>query len=362
MAAILVAMSGGVDSSLTAALLCEQGHRVAGVTMLLWDSPQIPGENLRPCCTHETALHARRVCAHLGISHHLVDYRREFRRAVINYFIETYRQGQTPNPCIACNRTIKFRFLREHALEMDFDMLATGHYARIEAPDAEGTHGYRLRRGVDLSRDQSYVLAMLQQHELASLAFPLGELTKHEVRAQAQARRLPTANQPESQDICFIPDNDYRRFLHEEAPDAFIPGPIVHQDGHLLGTHQGLPRYTIGQRKGLGIAYTQPLFVTAMDTAHNTLVVGPAEAVLRDSFAVENVSIVSGQKIESPFACMVQVRAHAQPFEATVLPLPHTRMSVCAQRPQPAITPGQTAVFYDGDRVIGCGVISTKNR
>ncbi len=350
----MVAMSGGVDSSLVAVLLHEQGHAVTGLTMHLWEGDD-EGLYESQCCSLDMVAGARRVCAQYDIPYYVFNYQREFRRHVIQYFLDEYSRGYTPNPCLACNRDLKFRFLLERARVLGFDYLATGHYVRIH-PDEHAA--YTLLRGVDRAKDQSYVLYMLQQDELARLQFPLGELTKPEVRMMARDRNLATADRRESQDICFIPDNNYRRFLQEEVPERIQSGPIINHLGQVIGEHKGLPLYTVGQRKGLGVTSSQPLYVTALDPERNALIVGPPEATLRQSFMLEQVRFVDGQWPAVPFVCAIQVRAHAAPVQACVTPLDGQRLDVLFDTPQRAITPGQAGVLYDGDQVLGGGRIA----
>ncbi len=353
MAKMMVAMSGGVDSSLAAALLHEQGHEVVGVTMHLWDDEdERLAESL--CCAAEMAESARRVCARLGIPYYVFNYQQEFRRHVIDYFVQAYSQGFTPNPCLECNREIKFRALLERARTLGFDAVATGHYARIVAGPAGR---YQLLRAVDRDKDQSYMVYMLGQGDLARLRFPIGELTKPQVRAMAAARGLASAERAESQDICFVPGGDYRNLLREEAPEHLVPGPIVDLQGREIGRHQGLPLYTIGQRRGLGLGGGQPLYVVDLDLGRNALVVGPREAILRERLTVDRVSMVDGGWPAEPFSCTVQVRAHADPAPAEVTPLAGGRLAVRLLAPLGAITPGQAAVLYADERVIGGGRI-----
>jgi tRNA-specific 2-thiouridylase len=360
MTCVLVAMSGGVDSSLTAALLHEQGYQVVGVTMRLWQADTPEDE----AGFAESVTGAQQVCKRFNIPHTVVDCREQFHEHVIGYFIAAYAHGETPNPCIACNRHLKFGFLFEHMLSMDCEMLATGHYAQVVSPapyPPDAPAPYALIRGVDYARDQSYVLAMLQQRHLTHLTFPLGSLTKQQVREQAKQRGLVTAHRTESQDICFVQGGDYRHYLASVAPHIFVPGPIVDQEGRELGQHSGLPRYTVGQRKGLGIASPQRLFVTGMDSSRNALIVGDATAAERQHFTIVQTTCISGDWHASHFRCLVQVRAHAKPAPATATVLDGQQMQIELDSPQQAITPGQLAVLYDplhATMVLGGGFIT----
>jgi tRNA-uridine 2-sulfurtransferase len=350
---VVVAMSGGVDSSVTAALLKEQGYEVFGVTMKLsnWESKE--GRTFGGCCGSKDFYDARSVAQTLGIPHYSFDYVEKFRGSVIGYFKDSYMKGETPNPCIACNQNVKFDYLLEQSLALGADYLATGHYARI----TQGTDGYELRKAVDLSKDQSYVLYGLGQKELSRVLFPLGELPKTEVREIARRAGLRTADKPDSYEICFVPNEDYRQFISEEVPDAERPvGPIRHVDGRILGQHKGLPYYTIGQREGLGISVGHPLYVTALETSSNTLVVGGKEDVLSQSVVVRDVSWVSGKVPALPFSADVKIRSRHVGAPATLEEHP-AGAKILFESAQSSVTPGQFAVFYEGDSVVGGGVI-----
>lgn len=367
MAKVIVAMSGGVDSSLAAALLLEQGHEVIGVTMHLWDGDdERLAESL--CCSQEIAESARRVCAQLDIPYYVFNYQKEFRRHVIDYFLTEYAQGYTPNPCLACNRDVKFRALLNRAQALGVDYVATGHYARIRTVDngrwtedaatSSSTVGYQLLRALDPEKDQSYMLHMLGQNELARLMFPIGEYTKEQVRDMAKTRGLASADRPESQDICFVPGGDYRNLLREEKPDSILGGPILDMEGRELGRHAGLPLYTIGQRRGIGVAAAQPLYVVELDPSRNAVVVGPSAALDRTSLQATKVTFVAGSWPSEPFTCEAQIRSHASPVEAHVTPGENASMTVEFAQPQRAITPGQAVVLYNSDVVLGGGRIS----
>jgi tRNA-specific 2-thiouridylase len=343
-----VAMSGGVDSSVAAALLVEQGFDVTGVMLHLW------AEEENRCCAPEAVEDARTVAGQLGIAFHLVDYEAEFKACVVDYFVAEYGQGRTPNPCLACNREIRFRRLLRHVQSLGADFMATGHYARIGKTD--GT--YRLQKGIDPQKDQSYVLYMLGQAELSRLMFPVGSYTKEQVRDMAHERGLPTADKDESMEICFVTDDDYRRFLRENAPQSVQPGPILDTSGREIGRHQGLPYYTVGQRRGLGIPGPEALYVLRLDVARNALIVGTAREMGQSTLLADGVTYVSGEPPEGPVRVQAKIRYKALLADATWTPLTGERASVAFDEPLRDITPGQAVVAYQGDLVLGGGIIS----
>lgn len=356
---VVVAMSGGVDSSLAAALLVEQGAEVIGVMLRLWSETAAGEGSTNKCCSLEAVDDARRVADHLGIPFYLVNVERPFKERVVDFTVDGYLAGQTPNPCVQCNRTIRFGYLFDYAMSLGADCLATGHYARVRRQTTPaGQARYLLLKGVDEAKDQSYVLHVLTQHLLARVAFPIGHLTKAEVRQMAAQRGLPVAGRHESQDLCFVANGDYRRFLQDWSPAGAIrPGPIVDRSGQVLGQHQGLPFYTIGQRKGLGIAAGEPLYVLGLDPAHNAVVVGPAETLGRDELTARQVTWIAGHPPPAAVPAQVKIRYRALPTAATVTPLAGDRVHVRFTEPLRAITPGQSAVFYDGEICLGGGVI-----
>lgn len=352
---VVVAMSGGVDSSVAAALLVEQGYEVIGVMLRLWAEELSPqGGGFNRCCSLESIHDARAVADRLGIPFYVINAEGPFKENVVDFFVEQYIAGRTPNPCLVCNRRIRFGFLLEHARSLGARYLATGHYARVR----RGEDGrYQLWRGADRSKDQSYVLSVLGQAELAQALFPVGEYTKPEVRGLAAARGLPTASRVESQDLCFIADGDYRRFLAEHAGEAIRPGPILDRQGRQLGTHRGLPFYTIGQRSGLGIAAPQPLYVLALDVARNAVIVGTAVDLGQRWLRAEQVNWVAGEPPAGPIRAAVQIRYRAEAVPATIVPQMDAA-EVHLAEPVRAITPGQAAVFYDGEVCLGGGIIA----
>ena len=296
---------------------------------------------------------ARAVARHLGIPLHVVDLREEFRRQVVDYLVDEYVRGRTPNPCLACNRTIKFGSLLRESRRLGAELLATGHYVRTRYQDGE----WQLLRGRDREKDQSYVLYMLSQTELAATRFPLGELTKEHVRQIAREENLPVAEQPESQEICFIADDDYRRFLEQMVPDRIAPGPILDTAGREIGRHRGLPYYTIGQRKGLGIAASEALYVVALDVDRNAVIAGTQRELGRNVALIEHVAYVSGQVPHAPFQATVKIRYQATETAATVIPAERSSARVRFRHKLRDITPGQSIVFYQNDAILGGGII-----
>jgi tRNA-specific 2-thiouridylase len=359
---VVVAMSGGVDSSVAAALLSEAGYDVVGVMMRLWSEPSRDdsreGSSNR-CCSLEAMNGARAVADRLEIPFYVIDVARPFKERVVDFFIEGYAGGVTPNPCLACNRRIRFGYLLEYALSLGASYLATGHYARVHrGPDGV----FQLRRGVDTSKDQSYVLSVLGQADLRSSLFPVGEHSKAEVRRMAAERGLPTASRAESQDLCFVSDGDYRRFLADWAPQAVYSGPILDRKDRILGSHGGLPYYTIGQRSGLGIAATEPLYVLELDRNRNAVIVGTASELGFRALRTAVVNWIAGSPPPGPIRCAVQIRYRARPVPATVIPLADGGAEVRFDAPLRDITPGQAAVFYSDDECLGGGVIAVARR
>lgn len=346
---IVVAMSGGVDSSVAAALLKEEGHDVIGATMQILPSDR-QGRH--------TLIDAQHVARKLGIPHYVLDFRDIFARLVIADFCQEYRLGRTPNPCIRCNQYIKFGALLERAREMDADFIATGHHAKVELDEATGT--YLLKKGADSLKDQSYFLCHLTQEQLQHTMFPIGNLTKDRAREIASELNLPVAAKPESQEICFIPDNDYQAFLKNYLPGAAEPGPILDQKGNILGRHQGIMSYTIGQRQGLGIAAEEPLYVTAIEPDRNAVVVGTREQTYGRELIASSLNWLAIARPGHPIRVKARVRYRHPEAEAVVTPVDGDCVQVKFAKPQMAIAPGQTIAFYDGDAVIGGGTINSR--
>lgn len=348
-------MSGGVDSSIAAALLIEQGYEVLGVMLRLWSEPGQATQRDNRCCTRDQMLNAHFVARKLGIPFEVVDAQDAFKRQVVDTFIDGYWQGITPNPCLACNRTFRFDFLLDEAGKRGATHLATGHYARI-TQTVDGL--FELRKGIDPAKDQSYVLSVLNQRQLGRVILPLGEYTKTEVRQMAGKLGLPVANQEDSQDLCFVADGNYRRFMRDYAPHPIEPGPIVTRAGKILGRHTGLLNYTIGQRKGLGISYSEPLYVIAKDGECNTLIVGTHDELGGDHFQALNMNWIDGEPPAGPIHAEVKIRYKSPLIQASITPVGSDAVNIMLDTPLPGITPGQGAVIYDDDRVRGCGIIA----
>src|SRR5574341_428127 len=347
----VVAMSGGVDSSVAAALLKEQGYDVIGMMLRLWSEPG--KEDSNRCCTPDSMAQARRVAAKLDIPFYVVDAKNVFRETVVQYFLDGYARGETPNPCLVCNRQIRWTFLLDHALALGADFMATGHYVRIRR--AEGA--YQLLRAVDRSKDQSYVLHVLNQEKLSRALFPVGDYLKSEIRAIAERHGLPTASRKDSQDLCFLAGEDYRNFLQRNAAEMLKPGEMLTRDGRSLGEHTGLANYTIGQRKGLGIASSVPLYVLGKNAGTNALIVGTQEELGSRELIARDVNWLSGKMPSEPFQAEVKIRYTAKEARALVTPLNGKRVEVQFDAPQRDITAGQAAVFYQDEEMIGGGII-----
>jgi len=350
-------MSGGVDSSVAAALLLEQGYEVCGATLKLFSNEDIGLESkTRTCCSLSDVEDARSVAARLGFEHHVFNFGELFKQQVINRFAESYVNGETPNPCIDCNRFIKFDKLLERALILNMDYIATGHYARVERDDVSGR--YLLKKGIDTSKDQSYVLYAMTQEQLKHTLFPLGRLHKSEVRLLAESHSLLNASKPDSQDICFVKDGDYASFLENTLNVPSIPGNFVDSEGHVLGTHKGLIHYTIGQRKGLNLSFDRPKYVIGKDVQNNTVVLGDEDELYSESMTVKDVNLISVEKLEEPIEAAVKTRYSQKETPATLFPADNGCIFVRFHEPQKAVTSGQAAVFYCGDTIIGGGTIS----
>ncbi len=340
----LVALSGGVDSSVAAARLLEEGHTCVGARMRLY--AEAPNDEAD----------ARAVAEALGIPFHILDLSERFETCVIHGFVEAYANGRTPNPCVACNRYLKFDSFFREAQELGCDTLATGHYARVERDPVSGR--FLLRTALDASKDQSYVLYTLTQEQLAHARFPLGTLRKADVRRIASARGLKNADRPESQDICFIPDGDYSAFIERFTGQSFPEGDFIDRDGHVLGRHRGIIHYTVGQRKGLGVAFGKPMYVLRVNAEDNTVTLGTNEELFTDTLLARDINLIARDHLDAPTRVTAKVRYRHPAQPATAEQLDGDTLRVVFDEPQRAITPGQSVVLYDGDIVVGGGCIA----
>ena len=356
---IVVAMSGGVDSSVAAALLAEQGHDVIGLSMQLYPSTASgqatsADEKFGTCCTLDDLNDARRVASALGFPHYIVNFEQQFRETVIANFVQEYASGRTPIPCAHCNSDLKFSTLLDRARGFGAEQVATGHYARVErGPDGR----WLLKRSADPEKDQSYFLFSLTQDQLASAMFPVGALTKPEVRDQARRLNLQVADKPDSQEICFVPDGDYASFVERRQPAAAAAGAIVDVDGRRIGSHAGIHRFTVGQRKGLGLSSTAPLYVLKIDADRGQVVVGPRAALEQTTLTASGVNWIAVDAPADWMPVSAQIRHRHRPAAGSVRALDQGRAEFVFDAPQSAITPGQAVVFYDGDTVVGGGWI-----
>ena len=354
---IIVAMSGGVDSSVAALLLHNSGYEVIGVTMRLWsDNSDDPGVKSKRCCSVSDVQDAKRVCNTIGIPHYVMNFEKEFKNHVIDYFCQEYDRGRTPHPCLACNDKIKFDFLLKKALALDAKYIATGHYARISESDGI----FKLLKGKDDNKDQSYVLFTLTQKELSHLKFPVGEFNKNEIRELAKEAGLSIANKLDSMEICFIPDGDYRKFVGERAEPK--PGEMINASGEILGQHPGIQFFTIGQRRGLGLKGNsgEPMFVTQINADNNQITLGKQEDLFQSDFWASKVNFTGTDLPQGPLNVTAKIRYKATEAPAT-LEYGNGVAQIHFEEPQRAITPGQAVVFYQGEEVLGGGIIELKN-
>ncbi|MBA1336874.1 MAG: tRNA-specific 2-thiouridylase MnmA [Firmicutes bacterium] len=351
---VVVAMSGGVDSSVTAALLLEKGFEVIGVTMQIWQD-EGASKSEGGCCSLSAVEDARRVAAVLGIPYYVMNFKDYFQRRVVDYFVEEYARGRTPNPCIACNRYVKFEEFLRRAHNLDAFYMATGHYARIEY-DHSGKR-YALKKSVTREKDQTYALYNMTQYQLEHTLMPLGEYTKDQTREMARKLGLNVADKPDSQEICFVPDDDYGSFVAQRVGGSIRPGHFLDTSGNVLGRHKGIVHYTIGQRKGLGLALGRPVYVVDIDAENNAVIIGEGDEVLGRGLIAAEINLISMETLTRPIEVSAKIRYSAKPAKAVISPSENDTIKVEFERPQRAITPGQAVVFYQDDLVVGGGTI-----
>lgn len=352
---VVIGMSGGVDSSVAAYLLKEAGYDVIGVTMQIWQAENTCSlEENGGCCGLSAVEDARRVASDIGIPYYVMNFRDEFKENVIDYFVKEYKQGRTPNPCIACNRYVKWESLLQRSLEIGADYIATGHYARVEKlPNGR----YTLRKSITSAKDQTYALYNLTQYQLERTLMPVGEYTKDQIRAIAEKQGLRVANKPDSQEICFVPDNDYAGFIEEATGEKAKEGNFVTPEGKIIGKHKGIIHYTVGQRKGLNLSMGHPVFVVAIRPETNEVVIGNAEDVFSDKLLCNKLNFMSIEDLEGEMKVTAKIRYSHQGAKATIRKVGEDLVECVFEEPQRAITPGQAVVFYEDDYVVGGGTI-----
>ncbi|WVU09875.1 tRNA 2-thiouridine(34) synthase MnmA [Natranaerobius thermophilus JW/NM-WN-LF] len=355
---VLVAMSGGVDSSVAALMLKEQGYEVIGAHMRIWyreEDEELYEQNVKGCCSLAAVHDAKRVADKIGIPFYVLNFKEPFYDWVVKNFIDEYLQGRTPNPCIACNRFIKWEEFLKRAMALECDYIATGHYSKIVYDNLKNR--YLLYRGKDKTKDQSYMLSQLTQEQLARTLFPLGDYYKEDVRNIAEQNELGVADKPDSQEICFVPNNDYGEFLQSVVPEHINPGPILDAQGNKLGEHKGIAFYTIGQRRGLGISLGRPVYVIDIDADNNALIVGDKEELYSDGLIAEEINLIPYEQIENSIDIECKIRYNSRNVSSTLQPYGNDQLLVKFNQPVEAVTPGQGVTFYQDDLVIGGGTI-----
>lgn len=350
---MMIAMSGGVDSSVAAYLMRKQGYDCSGITMKLYEDENNCSINTKSCCALSDIEDARSVCANLNIDYQVYNFKDEFKAKVIDKFVYSYENGLTPNPCIDCNRYLKFEHLYKRARLLGFDKIVTGHYAKIEEKDGV----FYLKKATDRSKDQSYFLYDLNQEQLAHIVFPLGDLNKSEVRVIAESNNFINAKKNDSQDICFVSNKKYSQFIESYTNKHYKSGDFLDLEGNVIGTHKGIIHYTVGQRRGLGVSYSEPLYVYKVDALNNTVILCKKENLIKKEFDVKNVTYTYLNQIEAPMEIQIKTRYRQEEKQALLVPNSNNTVHIILEEGQDSITPGQAAVFYDGDIVIGGGQI-----